>query len=153
MPGRAERLARAGNNMESIAKALCVHRTTLENWAQQRSGLREAIERGRVYYLSGCTEKSLFKRIKGYSYEERIEEPRQVEEVDPATGRSRTVEKMVVVKIVHKHMPPDIRAIIFVTKCLMPEKYKERQGVEASGLAEFLTELEEARERARPAES
>ncbi len=150
MPERAERLARAGNSMKLIAKALCVHRTTLENWTQQRGELKEAIERGRLHYLSELTEESLCKRIRGYFYVERVEELRSVKELDPTTGRIETVEKPVVVRIAHKHMPPDTRAIIFVAKCVMPEKYKERQGAEASGVAEFLAELEEARERARP---
>jgi transposase len=153
MPALAEKLARAGNTRKSIAKAFGVHVDTLDNWAQQRTELREAIERGRVYFRSECAEKNLFKRVEGYFYEEKTEELRKVKERDPMTGKTVTVEKPVVVKIVHKHMPPDTRAIIFAAKCLMPDKYKEKHDMQVQGLTEFVTELQEARKRALSSKS
>ena len=98
--------------------------------------------------MSERTEQSLFKRIEGYFYEEKTEELRKVQELDPLTGETVTAERPVVVKIVHKHVPPDTRSIIFAAKCLMPEKYKESHEEPASGLTEFINELEEARKRA-----
>jgi len=98
--------------------------------------------------MSEHTEQSLFKRIEGYFYEEKTEELRKVEELDPLTGETVTVDRHVVVKIVHKHVPPDTRSIIFAAKCLMPDKYKESHEAPISGIAEFMTELEEARKRA-----
>ena len=98
--------------------------------------------------MSERTEQSLFKRIEGYFYEEKTEELRKVEELDPLTGETVTVDRHVVVKIVHKHVPPDTRSIIFAAKCLMPDRYKESNEAPISGIAEFMTELEEARKRA-----
>jgi len=148
MPTRAEKLAGAGQTMESIARAFGVHGDTLDSWARQRTELREAIERGRIRFRSECAEKSLFKRVEGYFYEEKTEELRKVKERDPITGKTVTVERQVAVKTVHKHVPPDTRAIIFAAKCLMPDKYKDRQEVQISGLTEFTAELQEARKRA-----
>ncbi len=148
MPARAEKMARAGNAMEEISRAFGVHRDTLDNWVQQRCELREAIERGRIYFYSECAEKNLFKRVEGYFYEEKTEELRKVEQLDPITGRTVIAERPVVVKTVHKHVPPDTRAVIFAVKCLMPNRYKERQEMQISGLTEFVTELQEARKRA-----
>jgi transposase-like protein len=149
MPALAEKLAGAGNTAKSIAKAFGVHVDTLDNWVHQRAELREAIERGRICFRSECAEKNLFRRVEGYFYEEKTEELRKIKERDPATGKTVTVEKPVVVKIVHKHIPPDTRAIIFAAKCLMPDKYREKQDVRIQGLTEFVTELQEARKRAR----
>ena len=94
------------------------------------------------------TEKSLFKRVEGYFYEEKTEELRKVEELDPLTGESVTVEKLVVIKVVHKHVPPDTRSIIFAAKCLMPDKYKDNSEAQMPGFTEFMSELQEARKRA-----
>ncbi len=98
--------------------------------------------------MSERTELSLFKRIEGYFYEEKTAELRKVEELDPLTGETVTVDRHVVVKIVHKHVPPDTRSIIFAAKCLLPEKYNESHEAPISGFTEFMTELEEARKRA-----
>jgi transposase-like protein len=148
MPARAEKLAAAGQTMESIARAFGVHGDTLDNWVHQETELREAIERGRIRFHSECVEKSLFERIGGYFYEEKTEELRKVKERDPITGKTVTVERPVAVKTVRKHVPPDTRAIIFAAKCLMPDKYKDRQEVQISGLTEFTAELQKARKRA-----
>jgi hypothetical protein len=51
--------------------------------------------------MSERTEQSLFKRIEGYFYEEKTEELRKVEELDPLTGETITVDRHVVVKIDH----------------------------------------------------
>ncbi|MGC9966411.1 MAG: hypothetical protein ABSE08_13495 [Syntrophobacteraceae bacterium] len=153
MPARAEKMARAGNTMAKISRAFGVQRDTLDNWVQQRGKLREAIERGRTHFRSECAEKNLFKRVEGYFYEEKTEELRKVEELDPITGRTVIAEKPVVVKTVRKHVPPDTRAVIFAVKCLMPDKYKDRQEVQISGLTEFVTELQEARKRASNSQS
>ncbi len=148
MPALAEKLAREGSTIESISRAFRYPQDTLDNWARQIAELREAIERGRLYFRSECTEKNLLRRVEGYFYEEKTEELRMAKERDPITGKTVTIEKPVVVKVVHKHMPPDTRAIIFAAKCLMPEKYKERQEVQIPGFNEFVTELQEARKRA-----
>jgi hypothetical protein len=148
MPERAEKMARAGNTLDEISRSFGVRRDTLDNWIQQRSELREAIERGRTYFRSERAADNLFKRVEGYSYEEKTEELRKVEELDPITGRTVITEKPVVVKTVHKHVPPDTRAVIFAVKCLLPDKYNDRQEAQTSGLAEIVAELEEARIRA-----
>ena len=98
--------------------------------------------------MSERTEQSLFKRIEGYFYEEKTEELRKVEELDPLTGETVTVEKLVVIKVVHKHVPPDTRSIIFAAKCLMPDKYKDNSEAQMPGFTEFMSELQEARKRA-----
>jgi transposase-like protein len=148
MPARALKMALAGATMDDIARAFGVRRDTLEGWVEQRGKLREAIECGFMRFRSECAEKNLFRRVEGYFYEERTEELRKVEELDPATGRTVAAEKPVVVRTVHKHVPPDTRAVIFAVKCLLPEKYRERQEARQSGLDELAAELEEARKRA-----
>jgi IS30 family transposase len=148
MPARVAKMAREGNTMEEISVALGVHRDTLDRWIQRRSELREAIERGRIHFRSKCAEKNLFKRVEGYFYEEKTEELRKVIELDPRTGRTVITEKPVMVKTVHKHIPPDTRAVIFAIKNLMPERYGDRREEQTSALTEFVTELEEARKRA-----
>jgi hypothetical protein len=112
-------------------------------WEEEMARKAKLIEN-----MAERTEQSLFKRIEGYFYEEKTEELRKVEELDPLTGEIVKVDRPVVVKIVRKHVPPDTRSIIFAAKCLMPDKYKESHEPPISGLAEFITELEEARKRA-----
>lgn len=145
---RAEALAGTGLGTASIAAALGVHRDTLDNWLRRKPELREALEQGRNAFRSGLVEKNLFKRIEGYFYEEKTEELRKIRKNDPVTGEIVTTEKPVVVKTVRRHVPPDTRAIIFAAKCLLPDKYKDKQEVQISGFAEFMAELQEARKRA-----
>lgn len=63
--------------------------------------------------LSEVTKQSLFKKVKGYEYEEVTTEV----ETDPTTGAAKPIK----IKKVIKHVQPDSNLIVFVARATTPE--------------------------------
>jgi hypothetical protein len=95
-------------------------------------------------------EDRLYWRIRGYEYKEVTEELREVEEIDRATGAEVIVGKMVTTKIVHKSVAPDVGAIIFAAKNIIPEKYKDKSDLNLGVTDDLAALLTEARNRTKP---
>jgi DNA-binding transcriptional MerR regulator len=107
----AKKLAMEGQPTGVIAKALGVSRAKLYSWMKEYPALETVINEGRDYFDSKVVEKSLFKRVKGFS----------VKEVHITKNKDGTTTK----KTVKKHYPPDVVACIFWLKNRQPERWKD----------------------------
>lgn len=125
-PLLAEKYARRGLNDKEIAKSLGIAKTAYYEYQIKYSEFAEAIKRGKVP-VDVVAENSLYKRVTGYTYEERTTEVK----VD-----DKGVTKPSTIRTVTKHVPPDVGAIAFWLKNRNPEEWSDKQKVDLSIKAE-----------------
>lgn len=112
-----EAWARDGLTKETIAHNCGVHRSTLNEWEKTYSDIADALKRGKDV-ADILVENALFKRATGYTYTEvKVEYECGVE-----TKRIETI----------KEVPPDVGAQCFWLKNRRPDKWRDKQQVEAS---------------------
>ena len=121
---KLEGWARDGLTDEQIAQNMGIGNRTLYEWKQKYPQISQSLKRGKEV-VDRQVEKALLKRALGYKYDE------------------VTIEKGVETKRVTKEVVPDTTAQIFWLKNRRPDKWKDKQDVEVSGLAEEKTKLDD----------
>jgi len=129
--------AATGKNDEAIARELGISMTTLRNWRTEHVSLHEAIQNGRDYWAVTVSEESLLKRVQGYEYEEIT-----VEESDRG---ERTIRHT-------RHMPPDTKAAQFLLTNRAPERWSNKEHIEADVKQEVKVVLIGGRKRSQEAQ-
>lgn len=134
-----EELAGFGLIDVQIATILKISRSTLSLWKLKSNKFSDTIKRGKLKADLKVV-KSLFKRANGYNYEEVTKEPTFV--IKKINGEKKKIcidKKLIVTKIVTKHVIADTIAGIYWTKNRMKKKqgyeddWKDKQEVEHSG--------------------
>lgn len=108
--------AEDGLTDEQIASNLNISKTTLYKYKKQHTELNELLKKGKKK-ADFEVENALFKKAIGYTYEEVTKE--EVE--NPETGK----KELKVVKVVTKHVAPDVGAIIFWLKNRKSKDWKD----------------------------
>lgn len=121
---KLEGWARDGLTDEQIAQNMGIGNRTLYEWKQKYPQISQSLKRGKEV-VDRQVENALLKRALGYKYDE------------------VTIEKGVETKRVTKEVVPDTTAQIFWLKNRRPDKWKDKQDVEVSGLAEEKTKLDD----------
>lgn len=108
-----------GATMDDLALIFAVHVTTLYQWIKQYPELSNAIKGGREAYDNNLVERSLRDRAIGYSH--------------PDTHVSNYQGEVTLTPIV-KHYPPDTAAAFIWLKNRDPNRWRDKQEVEHSGV-------------------
>jgi transposase-like protein len=135
----------AGLTDAQLAKAFGVTRSSISLWKTEHPEFGEAVTQAKEEYDSNVVEAGLLKRARGYEFDEVVLEPcvvrkrgEPLEISDPA---------LAVTKRVRKHMPPDVRAIMFWLKNRSPERWRDKQEIDLSGEMDLEAELRKAEAR------
>jgi transcriptional regulator with XRE-family HTH domain len=129
---KIEGWARDGLTDEQIAQNMGISVSTLYNWKKDYLEILDALKKGKEV-VDRQVENALLKRALGYDYEE----------------TSDKFENGILIehKVIKKHVLPDTTAQIFWLKNRKPEKWREKQSIEVSGLAEEQSKLSELLEQ------
>lgn len=119
---RIPKWRRDGLTEKQVAQKLGVAYSTLRVYRDQYSALAAALEKGKEELIEEL-EDSLYKRAKGYEYEE----------VKTHISKDRDGNQKTRIEKTTKHMPPDTGALAFALKNLAPEKWKDRRQIEHEG--------------------
>lgn len=120
--------ARDGLTNEDIAHNMGISRETLHQWSKKYACISDALKNGKE--VSDIrVENALYKRAVGYKYDE------ITKEIDVKTGELR------VTKVVTKQVIPDTTAQIFWLKNRRPDKWRDKQDVNANVEVEDLSAL------------
>lgn len=117
-----------GRTNAQIAKLMGITYTTLKVWIKESEPIKEALETGKQE-LADKLAGAMTRRAFGYNYEEV-----KTTILGDVRKGSKVVENQQTVKIekTTKYQPPDIGAQIFLLTNLCPEKWKNRQRVDAT---------------------
>lgn len=118
MVSRAFAAAQNHATDKDIAKSLGISVDSLARYQRDFADFADAIKRGGAI-SDDVAEESLFKRVKGYEYEE-VE---TILELDPKTGESKPIK----VRKIKKHVPPDTTADIIWLKHRRKKQWGDRQ--------------------------
>lgn len=113
-----ERWKRNGASEEEIAKRLGIAYSTFNVYKAQKSELSEVLKKGKEI-VDTEVENALLRRALGYEYDETMKERNDKGE-------------LVVTKIVHKQIVPDVTAQIYWLKNRCPDSWRDKLQVEAS---------------------
>ena len=113
-----ERWKRNGASEEEIAKRLGIAYSTFNLYKSQKSELSEALKKG-AEVVDTEVENTLLKRALGYEYDE-------------TTKERNDSGELIVTKVVHKQVVPDVTAQIFWLKNRCPDKWRDKTQVETS---------------------
>jgi len=123
---KIEGWAREGLTDEQIAHNMGIAVSTLNNWKKDHVEILESLKKGKEV-IDLQVENALLRRALGYSYKETTSE--LITNVDGE-------RKLVVTKIVEKEVVPDTTAQIFWLKNRRPDKWRDKQDVQVSGVLE-----------------
>ncbi|HUV65539.1 MAG TPA: hypothetical protein VMW24_16700, partial [Sedimentisphaerales bacterium] len=118
---------RSGMTEKSIAKTLGVGVSTWEHYKATKPEFREQIRKGQQDIAALCVN-NLWKRAKGYDYEETT-----VETIKEKNEQGKMVIVKTNTKTVTKHMAPDVGANIFLACNRDPEHWQNTQHIQHSG--------------------
>lgn len=121
---RLQAWARDGLSDEQIAHNIGITTTTLYDWKKKYPAFSEALARGKEV-VDIEVENALLKRAKGYAYIETTSEL-----IADKNAKNKAVMK--VTKRVTRHVPPDVKAIVFWLTNRKPE-WRDKQEKELSG--------------------
>lgn len=121
---RLQAWARDGLSDEQMAHNIGITTTTLYDWKKKYPAFSEALARGKEV-VDIEVENALLKRAKGYDYIETT-----LELIADKNARNKAVMK--VTKRVTRHVPPDVKAIVFWLTNRKPE-WRDKQEKELSG--------------------
>ena len=121
---RLQAWARDGLSDEQIAHNIGITTTTLYDWKKKYPAFSEALARGKEV-VDIEVENALLKRAKGYDYIETTSEL-----IVDKNAKNKAVMK--VTKRVTRHVPPDVKAIVFWLTNRKPE-WRDKQEKELSG--------------------
>lgn len=108
--------ARNGYTDEDIAQKMGISAVTLYEWKKRFPQIAKALKKGKDV-IDDEIEETLIKSAMGYSFDEVTKEPRQNE-----TGEV----ELVVTKIVRKHQPPNVTALIFWLKNRRRDSWRDK---------------------------
>lgn len=118
-----ERWAAEGLTDVEIAENMGICLRTLGRWKKEHPQIAEALKRG-TETADDSVEQALLKRALGYDHDEVTREMK----IDPETGE----ESLKSVKIVTKHVMPNISAQLYWLKNRRPSVWRDRPVSEAS---------------------
>ena len=121
---RLQAWARDGLSDEQIAHNIGITTTTLYDWKKKYPAFSEALARGKEV-VDIEVENALLKRAKGYDYIETTSEL-----IADKNAKNKAVMK--VTKQVTRHVPPDVKALIFWLTNRKSE-WRDKQEKELSG--------------------
>ncbi len=113
-----ERWKRNGASEEEIAKRLGIAYSTFNLYKSQKSELSEVLKKG-AEIVDTEVENALLKRALGYDYDE-------------TTKERNDSGELIVTKVVHKQVVPDVTAQIYWLKNRCPKKWRDKLQVETS---------------------
>jgi transposase-like protein len=133
----AKMLSRKGATDFEIAQALGINRATFYLWMQTHQKFHDAVKLGKSP-ADKRTERSLFERANGYSYEaeeiflidEVVERPAPTKKDPKAVAITRTKKALRVPVI--KHVPPSDTSLIFWLKNRRKDRWRDYKAVELS---------------------
>lgn len=134
-PLLAENYAQQGLIDEEIAAKLGIAVCTFYEYQKKYSEFSEAIKRGKKP-VDVEVEKSLLKRAKGYEYEETTVEYKPPQSEDEKA-------KPIKVKKTKKEVIPDVTAQIFWLKNRQPDKWRDKQDIDAIVKGKIMYEISE----------
>ena len=134
-----------GFSDKRLCALLDVAESTLNLWKQKYPDFYEAMVKGKDEFDTGVAEKALLKRVKGYSFTEVTREPLIVKDLDGSKVLADA--KLSVTKKVRKHVPPNPTSIVFFLKNRAPQRWKDQQEVNLTGLETLADRLREAHKR------
>jgi len=123
--------SRNGLTKEDIAHNVGCSLSTLKEWEKKHSAISAALKRGREV-ADLIVEGELFKRAKGYEYEEITKEESQKDGVK--------------VRVVRKHVPGDVTAQIFWLKNRKPDEWRNKPETKNDGSNEVRVVFDEDEE-------
>lgn len=109
--------ARNGYTDEDIAQKMGINVGTLYEWKKRFSEIDEALKKGKDI-IDDEIEETLIKSAMGYSYDEVIKELRKNDETDEV--------ELVVTRVVRKHQPPNVTALIFWLKNRRRDTWRDK---------------------------
>lgn len=119
---QAEKACAKGASVKDLAEHFDVTADTIYRWRKKCSEFKKAIDDGRDKYHITVAEASLLKRLKGYFYNEVYSEPDKKDQ-----------KKMVITKVVKRHIPPDTNALKTFLYNRSPERWLKKQQFEHTG--------------------
>lgn len=131
---KAKECAASGMTDREIALELEVHLKTIYQWKKKYPKFKEALQIWK-YIADQKVERSLYERATGYDF---VEEKLWCNQ----NGEVTRVETV-------KHVPPDIKAIIFWLKNRQPDTWKDKTETEHSGKVDLAQSILEARKRSQ----
>ncbi len=121
-----------------ICQRVGITHTTFHDWMNEHEefaiAVRDAKE-ARMQFFVAEARKSLLKKIQGYTVQEKhtTHVDTGKKEIDPETGKKKSIIKIKEQKTVDKHFQPDTAAIIFTLTNGDPETWKNKQSTEVTG--------------------
>lgn len=120
---------------EALADYLHISRRSLYKYKREHPEFAEAVQRGKDVFDSRVVESKLLERACGYYYDEETSELSATQLPDGNPG----VAEMILVKIVRKHVIPDVGAISLWLKNRNPKRWREIQNIIIEDAEEELT--------------
>jgi transposase-like protein len=117
--------------IREISKSVGIDTQTYHDWINNHPEFAEAVEQAkddRIKLFAAEAKKSLLKKIKGYTVQEKHVTYTDSKEIDGATGKPKP--KIKEQKVIDKHILPDTAAIIFTLTNVEPEQWRNRQFVD-----------------------
>ena len=121
---RIEGWAREGLSDVQIAAKMGIHPATLYKWENDFNEIYEAIKKGKAP-VDEEVENALLKRARGYDYIETITDYMLSETEKDEDGNPKRVIKNV--RMIKKHVSPDVGAIAFWLKNRRPDRWREKR--------------------------
>jgi Homeodomain-like domain-containing protein len=122
-PTKFGELILAGFTARQICKKLGIHHSTYYDWKKNKPAITDTIRRSREV-LANDLEPFLLKRAKGFYYSESTSIPQTT-----GTGANMKTE-IVIVKQIRKYMPPDVAALKYFLKNMLPGEWSDRTNVQ-----------------------
>ena len=120
-----EKLAALGMTMEEIAGFWNVHPRTLQRWAANKEDFRHTINKAKAE-ADLQVESSLFKKAKGYDYNEQHFELRSLPDIKGV----KQEPEMRLVKQIKRHVSPDTGACVFWLLNRQNLRWKDKRQLE-----------------------
>lgn len=127
---QVEKLCLLGATDKDIADFFEVSESTLNNWKNEHPEFLESIKKGKMLADANVAER-LYKRALGY----------EAPDID-----IRVIENQIVETPLIKHYPPDPTSAIFWLKNRQPEKWRDKQVQEISGVDGSAVKIEMKKE-------
>lgn len=112
-----------------LAKLFDVSEVTINAWKKAYPEFLKSLKKGKDLFDTEVAEKSLMKRVKGYTYTETTRKPCTVKDKDGEIISSG----MKITKQVKKHVPSDTTSIIFFLKNRAPGRWRDSKNIEYTG--------------------
>lgn len=131
----------SGFSMYKLAKLFNVTRSTIYRWIEHEKEFSDAVDKGRKIWEGLKIHQSLVKRAVGFSYTETTREAKPIVFIDNEGNETIQGNKLLITKKVRKHYPADVAAIKWWQINRDPEKWQEKQKVEAELTGEMKIEV------------